>query len=250
MTVKRTIQIPPNSQVLLVTEELSLSAMASACDQVGTKRKYASNKIKYHEKVDGRSTVVTFNPTVASKFFHVKDALALTRGKAVSGSDTVGWLIDQSKQGLGSMERSNAKQPVEEASTPAPRRSRRICGEGLPSPTFTALLSGISPSHVLPALRKNEGTKYDEELGFMDLNNEPDNLQTISEEIPSVRSVKKKEEPKVFLAETAKLLKFVKLFPHVCDARDCGERMKAERVGHTHMTATLYLKCSSGHKSF
>lgn len=113
-----------------------------------------------------------------------------------------------------------------------------------------SLLSSISPSRIRPALRKSDDAVYDEELGFMDLDNDPDILETISEEIPcqAQRSVKK-EDPKVFLTESSKLLEFVKLFPPVCAVRDCGHRMAAERLGHTHMTATLYLKCSQGHQS-
>lgn len=103
------------------------------------------------------------------------------------------------------MERSNAKQPVERASTPAPRRSRRLSGDGLLTPSFTALLSDISPSRVLPALRKEKGTVLDEELGFMDLDDEPEVLETISEEVPSIGSAKKKEDPKVFLARDFKV---------------------------------------------
>jgi hypothetical protein len=224
--------------------------MAAAVSSECSKRKYPSDACNYHEKVDGRSTVITLNSTVAARFFKVKDSLSLNRGKPVSGSEAVTWLIEQSEQGLGAVQKENAKQAAS-ARTPLPRRSRRISGEGVPAPSFLDLLSGISPSRVLSALRKKEGTVYDEELGFMDLDDDPDILEAIPEEIPTVaaRSPKNKADPKVFLAETSKLLEFVKLFPPVCHARDCGQRMTAERVGHTHLTATLYLKCSDGHQA-
>jgi hypothetical protein len=223
---------------------------AAITNESRSKRKYPSDAVNHHEKVDGRSTVVTLNPTAAARFFKVKDALALSRGKPVSGSEAVGWLIDQSEQGLGAVQKENAKQAAA-AKTPLPRRSRRISGEGVPAPSFLDLLADISSSRVMPALRKKEGTVYDEELGFMDLDDDTDVVEAISEEIPTVsaRTVKNKPVPKVFLAETSKLLEFVKLFPPVFHARDCGQRMTAERVGHTHLTATLYLKCSDGHKA-
>jgi hypothetical protein len=110
--------------------------------------------------------------------------------------------FDQNEQVLGAVSARNAKQAEEarNASMPLPRRSRRISGEGIEAPSFMPLLSGISPFRIRPALRKSDDAVCDEELGFMDLDNDPDILETISEKIPcqAGRSVKK-EDPKVFL---------------------------------------------------
>jgi hypothetical protein len=48
------------------------------------KRAFPSDKINYHEKVQGRSTKITLGPAVAAKVFRVQEALKGTSGKHVS----------------------------------------------------------------------------------------------------------------------------------------------------------------------
>lgn len=80
------------------------------------------------------------------------------------------------------------------------------------------------------------------------LDNDPDILESVEEEVLEEVAEKEDKMSKVYLGETSKLLEFVKLFPPVCPVRDCGHRMHAERVGSTHLTASLYLICAGGHK--
>jgi hypothetical protein len=114
-------------------------------------------------------------------------------------------------------------------------------------PGIMSMLPDVSPSRVLPSLRKSAGV-WDKELGFMELDNDPDIVDCL-EEVVQEASEKEQKQPEVYLGETSKLLEFVKLFPHVCQARGCGQRMVAERVGSTHLTVTLYLACSDGHST-
>jgi hypothetical protein len=117
-----------------------------------------------------------------------------------------------------------------------------------PLRTLADVLPHVSPSRVLPALRRRE-EDWDEDLGFLDLENDPSMQDTVNEEsaMPAAKGEQSKK-PSVFIGELDKLLEFVKLFPPICPARDCGCRMAGHWVTSVHTTAILYLKCSEGHQ--
>lgn len=146
----------------------------------------------YHEKVDGRSPVVRLKGETAKGFFEVQDALTASEGKQISGSSTIQWLLSSCREGIASLLKSVCS-PVKAAKQVPPKQLPEECNV----PGFTELLVGVSPSRILPALRKREGTIFDEELGFLDFENDPDILECLAEEIgPEVEEPRSTVKPK------------------------------------------------------
>jgi hypothetical protein len=206
-------------------------------------KQYPSDKIRYKEKVGGRSTNITLNAKVAARLFDVQVSLKTLSCKAVSTPATLGWLLDHCAVDIAVLKRK-----IHEANAGGGQGRVAPAKEGeLLYPGIANILPGVSPSRVLPSLRRT-ADDWDEELGFMSLDNDPDILESVEEEVLQ-ELAEKEDEMKVYIGETSKLLEFVKLFPPVCPVRECGHRMQAERVGSTHLTTSLYLICPDGHKS-
>lgn len=75
----------------------SLQERASASpehQQQPPSKQYPSDKIRYNEKVGGRSTNITLNAKVAARLFEVQSSLKTLSSKPVSTPATVGWLLD------------------------------------------------------------------------------------------------------------------------------------------------------------
>jgi hypothetical protein len=188
---------------------------------------------------------VTLNTAVATKLFAAQDTLKASMGKPISAPATVGWLLDNCEQKLQAMMTASGSggQPREQdVGGQGPGRHAHDHGLDM------GLLSDIGPSRVLPALRKRDAF-YDEELGFLDLDDPEMNpeFQEVEGEVGGKTKEAEQKAPKVFLGELDKLAEFVALFPPVCHARDCGCRMELERVVSLNSTAVMHLKCSAGH---
>jgi hypothetical protein len=251
-TGKETILTSQNPVISLFLLTLLSQTMASSQDHASASpehlqqpqsKQYPSDKIRYNEKVGGRSTNITLNAKVAARLFDVQSSLKTLSSKAVSTLVTVGWLLDHCAKDIADL-----KKKIHEANAGGGQGRVAPAKEGeLLHPGIASILPDVSPSRVLPSLRKT-ADDWDEELGFMEFDNDPDILESVQEEV--VEEVAEKDDQmKVFIGETAKLLEFVKLFPPGCPVRDCGHRMQAERIGSTHLTATLYMICPDGHKS-
>lgn len=128
------------------------------------KRAFPSDKINYHEKVQGRSTKITLGPAVASKVFRVQEALKGNFGKHVSTPAAIDWLVGQSEQVVSEMMKALAGG----ASTP----QRAEPGKSPEKAGLADVLPHVSPSRVLPALRRRE-EDWDKDLGFLNLEQDP-----------------------------------------------------------------------------
>lgn len=71
-----------------------LVAASPKHEQEPPTKQYPSEKIRYNEKVAGRSTNLTLNAKVAGRLFDVQSSLKTLSCKAVSTPATVGWLLD------------------------------------------------------------------------------------------------------------------------------------------------------------
>ncbi|GAQ82597.1 hypothetical protein KFL_001170010, partial [Klebsormidium nitens] len=219
-----------------------------------SKKSYPSDKIRYNEKVKGRSTNITLNPQVAAKLFEAQELLKNASGKPLSTPATVGWLLENCQEKLqGLVQATRAPDAAKQGGTGPGLGGQSPGGQDDSEDEMDlGLLSEISPSRVLPALRKKDAF-FDERTGFLDLDDpelEPD-FQELESEQPSDVGPSEKEEklPSVYLGELSKLAEFVALFPPVCHARGCGCRMAADRVVSLNGTAVIHLKCTSGEHS-
>jgi hypothetical protein len=101
---------------------------------------------------------------VAAKLFSAQDILKASTGKALSTPATVGSLPEQCEGKLQALSKGSSLggQAGGDVGGQGPGRQRHDHGLDL------EFLSGVSPSRVLPALKKRDAF-YDEELGFLDL---------------------------------------------------------------------------------
>jgi hypothetical protein len=152
----------------------------------------------------------------------------------------VDWLVGQSEQVVSEMMKALAGG----AST----SERAEPGKSPGKPGLADVLPHVSPSRVLPALRRRE-EDWDEDLGFLNLDNDPSTQDVVNEDglAPAAES-EEPNKPSVYIGELDKLLEFVKLFSPICPVKDCGCRMAGHWVAFSHMTAILYLKCEEGHQ--
>jgi hypothetical protein len=94
------------SQTIASSQEHA-SASPKHLQQPPTK-KYPSDKIRYNEKVGGRSTNITLNTKVAEKVFKAQEPLKTSIGKPISLPATVCWLVGQCTAQMAAMDKSNA----------------------------------------------------------------------------------------------------------------------------------------------
>lgn len=189
--------------------------------------------------------MVRLKREAARGFFEVQDALSASKGEQISGSSTFEWLLSGCKERIASLLKSFSS-PVKVAKQLLPKELPEECkGRG-----FMELLLGVSPSRTLPALRKREGTIFDEKLGFLDFKDDPDILECLAEEVSyEMEEPKSDVKPKFFFGEVEKLEEFFQLHSPLCQARDCGRRMSCEKVGFMHQTVIVHLSCEAGHSS-
>lgn len=140
----------------------------------------------------------------------------------LSAGGMVHWLLNEARDKLRGL------QTFMHGWLPDPKPSGKEVQPGLAS-----LAPGISLGRVLPALGKPDTTIYDEELGFLDLDNDPDVAECIMEDaVAGEPEASKKEEPLpyVYLATSEALAEFVRLYSHVCLSEGCGHRMGLDRM--------------------
>jgi hypothetical protein len=175
----------------------TVEALASSSQQAAPSTSGKPPRRDYHEKVDGRSPVVRLKGEAARGFFEVQDALTTAEGKQISGTSTFEWLLSGCKERIASLLKSFSS-PVKEAK----QVPQKELGEECKVPGFLDLLMGVSPSRILPALRKREGTIFDEELGFLDFEDDPDVLECLAEEPDIVGDEQQLgAKPKYYLGE-------------------------------------------------
>lgn len=94
-----------------------------------------------------------------------------------------------------------------------------------------SLAPSISPSRAQAALGRKETEIYNGELGFLDLDNDPDVLECVGEQSSGAEAGPSKENetpPYLYLLTRKSAEEFVTLFPPVCLAEDCRHRLQLE----------------------
>jgi hypothetical protein len=185
-------------------------------------------------KVDrsSKQTKISLTGEVAEHFFDAKakvEASMPAPDNKLTAGGMVHWLLRQASDKIKGLQAA-----VGCIFTPAKPSGKDI------QPGIEALAPGISPSRILPALERAATTVFDEELGFTELDNDPDILAALPEVTNDTRATDKQVDspPYAYLVTSEALAEFVKLYNHVCMSKDCGHRMKLDRL------ASISLVCS------